>query len=116
MLLMEYPPKKRLKEYHNDAGPDPFSDDEDFTQDDFNEIDVLASQAITGNFHSTAGKTPIPISGPGGHNKPEGRRTFALSSNPEPSNVSAGEIGKFKSGLRRNSTSGKFRPILFSQT
>lgn len=105
MLLMEYPPSKRLKEYHHNAGPDPFSDDEDFTQDDFNEIDVIASQAITGNIQSTAGKTPDPESFLGGRSKPEGRRTFALSSIPGPS--SDVEIGKFKSGLRRNITSGK---------
>lgn len=108
MLLMEYPPSKWLKEYHHDAGPDPFSDDEDFTQDDFNEIDVLASQAITGNIKSTAGKTTDPVSCPG-HNKSEGRRTFALSSHPGPSNfnVSDVEVGKCKSGFRRNVTSGK---------
>lgn len=114
MLFMEYPPSKRLKEYHHEAGPDPFSDDEDFTQDDFNEIDVIASQAVTGNIQSTAEKTLDPGSYLlGGVSKSEGRRTFALSSLPGPS--SDVKIGKFKSGLKRNIASGKTRPILVGQ-
>ncbi|XP_041946026.1 ATR-interacting protein [Alosa sapidissima] len=104
MLMMEYPPSKRLKEYHHDAGPDPFSDDEDFTQDDFNEIDVLASQAITGNIQSMVGKTPDPVSGSEGHSKPEGRRTFALSSHPGPSR--GVDTSKFRSSNGRNVISG----------
>uniref|UniRef100_A0A4W4EWG9 ATR interacting protein n=1 Tax=Electrophorus electricus TaxID=8005 RepID=A0A4W4EWG9_ELEEL len=40
---MEYPPSKRLKGIQNE---DPFGDDEDFTQDDLEEIDIIASQAI----------------------------------------------------------------------
>ncbi|MBN3308754.1 ATRIP protein, partial [Amia calva] len=46
---MEYPPRKRLKgpERSVTSNADPFGDDEDFTQDDLDEIDVIASQAIT---------------------------------------------------------------------
>lgn len=47
---MEYPPSKRHKGLNQDAAfHDPFEDDEDFTQDDLNEIDIIASQAFTGN-------------------------------------------------------------------
>lgn len=48
---MNCPPTKRLRRL-NDNGPtamdfdDPFGDDEDFTQDDLDEIDVIASQAF----------------------------------------------------------------------
>ncbi|XP_062400706.1 ATR-interacting protein isoform X2 [Sardina pilchardus] len=102
MFMMEYPPSKRLKEYHHDAVPDPFSDDEDFTQDDFNEIDVIASQAVTGNIQTTIGKTPDPVRGSGGHS--QGRRTFALSSHPGPSR--GVETNKFRNSNGRNVISG----------
>ncbi|XP_067095829.1 ATR-interacting protein isoform X2 [Osmerus mordax] len=47
---MEYPPSKRHKGFKQDAAfHDPFEDDEDFTQDDLNEIDIIASQAFTGD-------------------------------------------------------------------
>lgn len=108
MLLMEYPPSKRLKEYHHDAVPDPFSDEEDFTQDDLNEIDVIASQAITRNIQGTVAKTPVdPVRCPGGHSKPEGRRTFALSNHPGPSR--GVEIGNVRTSHGRSVTSGKSR-------
>ncbi|KAL2091522.1 hypothetical protein ACEWY4_013785 [Coilia grayii] len=80
MLLMDYPPSKRLKEHHYDAGPDPFSDDEDFTQDDLNEIDHIASQVITGSTVSGTHGSLRCLRG-----KPEGRKTFSLSSLPGPS-------------------------------
>ncbi|KAL1007819.1 hypothetical protein UPYG_G00092080 [Umbra pygmaea] len=46
---MEYPPSKRLKGMAS-ATPsnDTFGDDDDFTQDDLEEIDIIASQAVTG--------------------------------------------------------------------
>lgn len=49
---MNCPPTKRLRGLNQDvatamAFDDPFGDDEDFTQDDLDEIDVIASQAIT---------------------------------------------------------------------
>ncbi|XP_031424344.1 ATR-interacting protein [Clupea harengus] len=110
MLLMEYPPSKRLKEYHHDAVPDPFSDEEDFTQDDLNEIDVIASQAITRNIQGTVAKTPVdPVRCPGGHSKPEGRRTFALSNHPGPSR--GVEIGNVRTSHGRSVTSGNGQSV-----
>ncbi|XP_039972449.1 ATR-interacting protein [Xiphias gladius] len=48
---MNCPPTKRLRRLNHEvatvvAFSDPFGDDEDFTQDDLDEIDVIASQAI----------------------------------------------------------------------
>lgn len=45
---MNCPPSKRLRGPNQDkaeAFDDPFGDDEDFTQDDLDEIDILSSQA-----------------------------------------------------------------------
>ncbi|KAK2915410.1 ATR-interacting protein isoform X1 [Channa argus] len=55
---MNCPPTKRLRGLNHEvttavAFDDPFGDDEDFTQDDFDEIDIIASQAIT----SSAGQS-----------------------------------------------------------
>ncbi|CAN9511974.1 unnamed protein product [Ophioblennius macclurei] len=47
---MNRPPTKRLRGPDQDAATafdDPFGDGEDFTQDDFDEIDIIASQAFT---------------------------------------------------------------------
>ncbi|GAA6216875.1 ATR-interacting protein [Lates japonicus] len=49
---MNCPPTKRLRGLNHEvatavAFDDPFGDDEDFTQDDLDEIDIIASQAIT---------------------------------------------------------------------
>ncbi|XP_040888893.1 ATR-interacting protein isoform X2 [Toxotes jaculatrix] len=49
---MSCPPTKRLRGLNHEvataaAFDDPFGDDEDFTQDDLAEIDIIASQAIT---------------------------------------------------------------------
>lgn len=49
---MNYPPTKRLRGLNQDVVTavgfdDPFGDDEDFTQDDLDEIDIIASQAIS---------------------------------------------------------------------
>lgn len=45
---MNCPPTKRQRRLNDDAmtSDDPFGDDEDFTQDDLDEIDILASQAF----------------------------------------------------------------------
>ncbi|XP_041673320.1 ATR-interacting protein isoform X2 [Cheilinus undulatus] len=64
---MNGPPTKRLRGLNQDvvmAMPfdDPFGDDDDFTQDDLDEIDIIASQAVT--------STAIPGHGP----KPAGRQ------------------------------------------
>ncbi|KAM4740892.1 ATR-interacting protein isoform 2-T3 [Anableps anableps] len=49
---MNCPPTKRLRGLNQDvvtavASDDPFGDDEEFTQDDLDEIDIIASQAFT---------------------------------------------------------------------
>ncbi|XP_072237681.1 ATR-interacting protein isoform X2 [Leuresthes tenuis] len=49
---MNRPPTKRLRGLNQDvvtavAYDDPFADDEEFTQDDLDEIDIIATQAIT---------------------------------------------------------------------
>ncbi|GLD58158.1 ATR-interacting protein [Lates japonicus] len=51
-ISMNCPPTKRLRGLNHEvatavAFDDPFGDDEDFTQDDLDEIDIIASQAIT---------------------------------------------------------------------
>ncbi|KAG7226811.1 hypothetical protein INR49_014160 [Caranx melampygus] len=50
--IMNCPPTKRLRGLNHEvattvAFDDPFGDDEDFTQDDLDEIDIIASQAIS---------------------------------------------------------------------
>ncbi|MEQ2178835.1 hypothetical protein GOODEAATRI_018349 [Goodea atripinnis] len=63
---MNFPPAKRLRGLNQDvvtavALDDPFGDDEEFTQDDLDEIDVLASQAFTSAVPAPASK---PVSKP----------------------------------------------------
>ncbi|XP_047203407.1 ATR-interacting protein isoform X1 [Girardinichthys multiradiatus] len=63
---MNCPPTKRLRGLNQDvvtavAFDDPFGDDEEFTQDDLDEIDVLASQAFTSAVPAPASK---PVSKP----------------------------------------------------
>lgn len=60
---MNCPPTKRLRGLNQDvatavAFDDPFGDDEDFTQDDLDEIDIIASQAITSAAASGLGSKP----------------------------------------------------------
>lgn len=71
---MNCPPTKRLRGLNQDvvtAAPfdDPFGDEEEFTQDDLDEIDIIASQAITSG---AAGMTSVPGSRPAteGQSKP----------------------------------------------
>ncbi|KAM4722236.1 ATR-interacting protein [Rhinophrynus dorsalis] len=47
----KYPPPKRYRTTHNTE--DPFGDNEDFTADDLEEIDILASQAYTQDTETT---------------------------------------------------------------
>ncbi|TRZ01602.1 hypothetical protein DNTS_022961 [Danionella cerebrum] len=44
---MDFPPSKRLKAQPVSTGTDPFDDDFDFTQEDLEQIDIIASQAIS---------------------------------------------------------------------
>ncbi|XP_077082165.1 ATR-interacting protein isoform X1 [Siphateles boraxobius] len=53
---MDFPPSKRLKGHQVSAGPDPFDDDIDFTQDDLDQIDIIASQAVTGDVQNSGSK------------------------------------------------------------
>ncbi len=53
---MNFPPRKKLKGQQVPAEPDPFDDDIDFTQDDLEQIDILASQAITGDGQNSGSK------------------------------------------------------------
>ncbi|XP_029287507.1 LOW QUALITY PROTEIN: ATR-interacting protein [Cottoperca gobio] len=58
---MNCPPTKRLRGQDvvsTMAFDDPFGDDEDFTQDDLNEIDTIASQAITSAVTPGLGSKP----------------------------------------------------------
>ncbi|XP_054473032.1 ATR-interacting protein [Anoplopoma fimbria] len=60
---MYFPPTKRLRGPNQDAVTafnDPFGDDDDFTQDDLNEIDIIASQAITAATAPGLGMKPGP--------------------------------------------------------
>lgn len=83
---MEYPPSKRLKGLVPNEAPaeqDPFGDDEDFTQDDLEEIDIIASQAVTGNGQPTCVKRTFGSTS-GEQNKApirEARKTFAFGGN-----------------------------------
>ncbi|KAB5537081.1 hypothetical protein PHYPO_G00114740 [Pangasianodon hypophthalmus] len=87
---MEYPPSKRHRGLHNEdpAMTDDFGEDEDFTQDDLEEIDIIASQAITRDAQATSSKRSFAsISVYPEQNKApvrEGRKTFAIG-NSHPS-------------------------------
>ncbi|XP_067442577.1 ATR-interacting protein isoform X2 [Thunnus thynnus] len=87
---MNFPPTKRLRGLNQDivtagAFDDPFGDDEDFTQDDLDEIDIIASQANTSASASGLGSKPgtksvehargsvLPLSA--GQSKPQSRAT-----------------------------------------
>ncbi|XP_029985841.1 ATR-interacting protein, partial [Sphaeramia orbicularis] len=69
---MNYPPTKRLRGLNHDVAAnfdDPFGDDEDFSQAELDEIDIIASQAITSATAGGAGQG----SRAGGQNKPPSR-------------------------------------------
>ncbi|CAB1415460.1 unnamed protein product [Pleuronectes platessa] len=82
---MNCPPTKRLRSINHEvptAFDDPFGDDEDFTQDDLDEIDVLASQAFSSasagaELGSKAENKPVESAWPSctGKNKPLSRAT-----------------------------------------
>ncbi|XP_014885613.1 ATR-interacting protein-like [Poecilia latipinna] len=62
---MNCPPTKRLRGLNQDvvtavASDDPFGDDEEFTQDDFDEIDIIASQAFTSAVAASTPNEPAP--------------------------------------------------------
>ncbi|XP_026203920.1 ATR-interacting protein isoform X2 [Anabas testudineus] len=84
---MNCPPTKRLRGLNHDkatavAFDDPFGDDEDFTQDDLDEMDIIASQALTSTTTGSGlGAKPVePARGSAwsssvGHSKPQSRAT-----------------------------------------
>lgn len=94
---MAYPPSKRHRGSRNEdpAGTDAFGDDEDFTQDDLEEIDIIASQAITRDAQATSSKRSFASVAsalyPEQNKAPvrEGRKTFAIgNSHPSSSSIS----------------------------
>ncbi|KAI7791201.1 ATR-interacting protein [Triplophysa rosa] len=80
---MEFPPSKRLKGHQTSAEPDPFDDDIDFTQDDLTQMDIIASQAITGDGQNSGSKRtyssvfPVPDEQSKAPAR-SGRKTFSL--------------------------------------
>ncbi len=56
LVDMNFPPRKKLKGQQVPAEPDPFDDDIDFTQDDLEQIDIIASQAISGDGQNSGPK------------------------------------------------------------
>ncbi|XP_036415142.1 ATR-interacting protein [Colossoma macropomum] len=117
---MEYPPSKRLKALQNDAPveKDPFGDDEDFTQDDLEEIDIIASQAITGDGQlASAKRTFGSISSyPGEQSKApvrEGRKTFSFGSNSPSSSTVFNNMERQRNDVFGNGQIDKGRDELY---
>ncbi|XP_051977764.1 ATR-interacting protein-like isoform X2 [Xyrauchen texanus] len=80
---MDFPPRKRQKGHEVSAGPDPFDDDIDFTQDDLAQIDIIASQATTGDGPNSSSKRTLGsvFACPDEQSKApvrSGRKTFTL--------------------------------------
>ncbi|XP_066527319.1 ATR-interacting protein isoform X2 [Hoplias malabaricus] len=93
---MDYPPSKRLRGLQNEdkLEQDPFGDDEDFTQDDLEEIDIIASQAITGDIRPSSTKRSFgSISSIAGEQSKapvrESRTTFTIGNNSPSSSSSS---------------------------
>lgn len=90
---MAYPPSKRHRGSHNEdvAGTDTFGDDEDFTQDDLEEIDIIASQAITRDAEASSSKRSFAFLsvGPEQNKAPikEGRKTFTIGNSHSSSSM-----------------------------
>ncbi|XP_036387789.1 ATR-interacting protein [Megalops cyprinoides] len=121
---MECPPSKRLKGMNFGAPPsaDPFEDDEAFTQDDLDEIDIIASQACTGDVGVTGPRETLgavlPCPGPQNKAFSEGRKTFALgasnktSSNPGQSNMGCSHEFPPRQGFGNEQKCRKDREVL----
>ncbi|XP_035245032.1 ATR-interacting protein isoform X2 [Anguilla anguilla] len=95
---MECPPTKRLKglNYGAPSTTDSFGDDGDFTQDDLDEIDIIASQAFTGDVGVKGPKETFgavyPLPGAQRKPVPEGRKASALSGSSNPGQSNMGSI------------------------
>lgn len=101
---MAYPPSKRHRGSQNEDPADAFEDDEDFTQDDLEEIDIIASQAITKDAQASSSKRSFTSMSVYPEHKPptrEGRKTFAIG-NSLPSSSSPCNNTEAK----RNDTAG----------
>ncbi|KAI9549068.1 hypothetical protein NQZ68_003603 [Dissostichus eleginoides] len=102
---MNCPPTKRLRGQDRVTTmdfDDPFGDDENFTQDDLNEIDILASQAITSapapGPGSKAGTKPTELAhGSAGQSRTVGRATTNQS---RESTFGFGSSNKGNSGIQ----------------
>ncbi|CAG5978236.1 unnamed protein product [Menidia menidia] len=100
---MNCPPTKRLRGLNQEvvttvAFNDPFGDDEEFTQDDLDEIDIIASQAIT----SAPGGAGVG-SKPGAHlcEAAPGSSWSSSTGQSKPGKVTAGQIRESTFGLNR---------------
>ncbi|GAA6107952.1 ATR-interacting protein isoform X2 [Tachysurus ichikawai] len=103
---MAYPPSKRHRGSNSEdlPGTDTFGDEEDFTQDDLEEIDIIASQAITRDAQATSSKRGFASVAvyPEQNKAPirEGRKTFTIGNSHPGSGMSNSKEAK------RNDTSG----------
>ncbi|XP_043078532.1 ATR-interacting protein isoform X2 [Puntigrus tetrazona] len=80
---MNFPPSKRLKGRQVPADPDPFEDDIDFTQDDLEQMDIMASQAFGGDGQSCCSKRAFGSAFSSADEQSKaparsGRKTFAI--------------------------------------
>lgn len=114
---MNYPPTKRLRGLNQDiatgtAFDDPFGDDDSFTQDDLDEIDVIASQAFTTATSSGQGSKPVakPVESSAGsvaQSRSSSRTTtnynrenkFGFSSSNSRGRPSRDPLGKFRARI-----------------
>ncbi|XP_028261795.1 ATR-interacting protein isoform X2 [Parambassis ranga] len=119
---MNCPPTKRLRGLNQEvvtAGTfdDPFGDDEDFTQDDLDEIDTIASQAITSaSAGGGVGSNPVSKS-----TEPDRGSTWPLSTgqsntiNRATTNQSRGNTFRFNSSIRGNAGLSSREPLVNRQ-
>ncbi|XP_076865479.1 ATR-interacting protein [Brachyhypopomus gauderio] len=111
---MEFPPSKRLKGSQNEEAlrKDPF-EDEDFTQDDLEEIDIIASQAITA---STSKRTFEYISSYSREQHDAtvraDRRTFSIGNNQPGGSNATCNLSRQSSGAFGNAEGRKDRDDL----
>lgn len=117
---MNCPPTKRLRGRDRVTTmdfDDPFGDDEGFTQDDLNEIDILASQAITSapapGPGSTAGTKPTELAqGSAGQSRTVGRATTNQS---RENTFGFCSSNKGNSGIQSRDPIGEFRAQLITE-
>ncbi|KAF0035576.1 hypothetical protein F2P81_013334 [Scophthalmus maximus] len=107
---MNFPPTKRPRGLDHDvvmatsAFDDPFGDDEDFTQDDLDEIDIIASQAVTSAAAGPGIGSGRPSSLSRATTKPSRQNTSGFSSSSS-SRGHSGTAGREPVGDREESYS-----------